>query len=732
MSISHDTKRQVFHLQTAGSSYVIRISRDQYLSHVYWGPRIRSWNGSNALRPIDRAFSANPFPDDRGFSLDTLPQEYPGFGRSDFRAPAFQVRLADGSTAIDLLYQDFQILKGKAHLPGLPACWAEAESEVDTLEITLVDPVSHLKAILSYAVWKDRDVICRSVRFANEGPQAMTILRAMSMNVDIEGCDFELLQLSGAHCRERHPYRRPLVPGIQSIESRRGGSSHQQNPFIALLSPDCTETTGQVFGFSLVYSGNFLAQVEVDQFDVSRISLGINPFDFSWRLDAGASFQTPEVVMVRSDKGLGDLSGTFHRLYRERLCRGQYRDRQRPILANSWEATYFNFTEKKILDLAIEAKELGIELLVLDDGWFGHRDSDTVSLGDWVVDLRKLPSGLSGLAKKITAMGLEFGLWFEPEMVSVDSDLYRAHPDWCLHVPGRKRTEGRSQLVLDLSRSDVRAYLVTAVSTILESAPISYVKWDMNRHLTEVGSPVLAADQQQETAHRHILGLYEILETLTSNFPEVLFEGCSGGGGRFDPGMLYYMPQTWTSDNTDALSRQAIQHGTSIVYPPITMGSHVSAIPNHQVGRSTPLTTRGTVAMSANFGYELDLCALSEMEKSEIRRQVAWYKTHRKLIQFGDFIRLVDPLQTGTTAWMTIHPDKSEALVWYIRNQADANAPDTILRLRGLEADKDYELSVGAESAQRYGGDELMSVGLRLPHLFGDYQSLILHLKAMD
>jgi len=634
MTIHYDETHQIFHLQSPNSSYVMKLINNDYLAHVYWGPKLRGFSWMDeplAITPT--GFSPAPFPSDKSLSFDTLPQEYPSYGTSDFRHPAYQVQLADGTTITELMYVNHRIYAGKQSLTGLPSTYVEKDEEAQTLELELRDPVACLRVILSYTVFRDHDAIARSAKLINDGAAPLDILSAASMSVDFGYADFDLLQLPGSWARERHIERRRLASGIHSTESRRGASSHQKNPFIALLSPDASEDHGEVYGFSLVYSGSFAAQAEVDQFQTTRVSMGINPFDFKWRLDPRESFQTPEAVLVYSSEGLGRMSRTYHRLYRTRLCRGEHRDRARPVLVNNWEGTYFDFNADKIMAIAGEASQLGIELFVLDDGWFGVRDNDSTSLGDWFVNRRKLPQGLDALARGVNGLGLQFGLWFEPEMVSVDSELYRAHPDWCLHVPGRRRTEGRNQLILDLSRDDVCQYVIDSVSGILSSAPISYVKWDMNRHMTEIGSASLPQERQRETAHRYMLGLYRVLETITSTHPHVLFEGCSGGGGRFDPGMLHYMPQTWTSDNSDAVCRLKIQYGTSLVYPVSTMGAHVSAVPNHQVHRITSLGMRGDVAMSGVFGYELDLTEMSESEKTEIREQVLRYKELRHLIQ---------------------------------------------------------------------------------------------------
>ncbi|HEX7056061.1 MAG TPA: alpha-galactosidase [Bacilli bacterium] len=727
MAVMENRDHHMFHLQTKDTSYVLQIVKNGYLAHVYWGKKVQRYDQSRPLRFGNRAFSPNPDPQDQDFSLDTLPQEYPAYGNSDFRAPAFQVQREDGSTITDLRYAAHRIIHGKPKLAGLPATYAEAEHEAETLEIDLIDELTGLTVTLSYSVFAQFDAITRSVRFVNAGKEKLRLLRALSMNVDLPDADFELLHLSGAWARERGVVRRKIAQGSQSIESRRGASSHQHNPFAALVRPGTGEDHGEVYAVNLVYSGNFLAQVEVDQFASTRLAIGINPFDFSWLIESGESFQTPEAVMVYSDQGLGKMSRTFHRLYRSRLCRGVYRDKERPILVNNWEATYFDFNAEKIRQIAGKGKELGIELFVLDDGWFGNRDDDKRSLGDWFVNRRKLPEGLDGLAGSIEKMGMRFGLWFEPEMISEDSELYRKHPDWCLHVPGRTRSTGRNQLVLDFSREDVCDAITRMVSDVLASAPISYVKWDMNRHMTEVGSATLPPERQRETAHRYMLGLYRVLENITSAFPHVLFESCSGGGGRFDPGMLYYMPQTWTSDNTDAVSRILIQYGTSMVYPASAMGAHVSAVPNHQLHRVTSLQTRGHVASSGNFGYELDLTKMTEEEQQLVKQQVAFYKEVRRLVQFGDFYRLLNPYDGPDAAWMFVSEDRREAFVAYFRLLAAANPPFGYLRLKGLDPNVRYRVN---GSPDAFGGDELMYAGLNIPELNGDFQSVIWRLQA--
>ncbi|OUM95026.1 MAG: alpha-galactosidase [Thermobacillus sp. ZCTH02-B1] len=737
MAILYDEVRRIFHLQTPGTSYVIGLVKDGAAPvHLYWGRKIRPGAEERLLRRGWRHAPA-PFPGDNTLSYDWLPLEYPGYGTGDFRHPAYEAQLDDGTTAVELIYDSHRILRGKPPLEGLPAVYVESDDEAETLELVLVNRYSGLKAVLSYTVFARHDAIARSVRFVHEGDRPIRLLRALSASVDLPGSRYDWLHLSGAWLRERMIERRRLTTGTQGIESRRGASSHQHNPFIALLSPDADEDHGDVYAMNLVYSGSFAAQAEVDQYGTTRLSIGLNPFDFGWLLEPGESFRTPEAILVYSAEGLGAMSRTFHRLYRTRLCRGTHRDRIRPILINNWEATYFDFTEEKLLEIARSARGLGIELFVLDDGWFGKRNDDTSSLGDWKANERKLPGGLRRLAERVRDEGLLFGLWIEPEMVSPDSDLYRAHPDWCLHVPGRRRTEMRNQLVLDFSREDVCEAVYRMIADILSSAPIGYVKWDMNRNMTEIGSAALPPERQRETAHRYMLGLYRVLDRLTREFPHVLFEGCASGGGRFDPGMLHYMPQTWTSDNTDAVARLKIQYGTSLVYPAIATGAHVSAVPNHQTGRVTPLDMRAHAAMSANFGYELDATALTEEEKEQLRRHVALYKEIRHLVQFGDLYRLLSPFEGDEAAWMYVSEDRAEAVVFYFRVLAEANGPFRRFRLKGLDPDAAYRLEPldGREDANGsgsvYGGDQLMWAGLHAETGPGDFRSRLWRLTRV-
>lgn len=742
-SIRFDETRRCFQLDAGDMSYVFGLFRDSWPVHLYWGPRIRAYGGSHPVRLADRAFSANPDPTNRAFSLDTAPQEYPAFGNTDYRVPAVQIEMPDGSRMTDFRYAGHEIVDGKPMPKGIPATYCEADDEAKTLIVTLKDTLFPIEAKLFYTVFRGRSAMTRRVEIVSGMDAPVKLLRVLSMNVDFRDDRFRLIHLPGAWGRERDVVEKPLSFGIINLESRRGASSHQMNPFLALARPDATESHGDAYGFNLVWSGSFLGQIEVDGFHNTRVSLGINPFDFSWTLNPGETFATPETVMVHSAEGLGGMSRTFHRLYRERLCRGAWRDRERPMLINNWEATYFDFDAEKILSIVRAAKPLGIELMVLDDGWFGRRNDDRSSLGDWFVNLDKLPGGLKDLADRVVGEGLRFGLWFEPEMISADSDLYRAHPDWCLHVKDRRRSESRNQLVLDYSRADVREAIVGMLRGILGSAPIGYVKWDMNRHMTEVGSALLPPDRQREVGVRYMLGLYEVLEQITSEFPDILFESCSGGGGRFDPGMLYYMPQTWTSDNTDAVERLKIQYGTSLAYPAVSMGSHVSAVPNHQVGRLTGMPMRGDVAMAGNLGYELDVTRLPEEELADIRRQTALYAKIRPIVQFGDQYRLLSPFKDGRTAWLFVDDAKERAVAFYYKHASIAQEAFVQLKLDGLNPDASYRVEMsefsrgwhgealnnaepnGGELPDGgvYGGDELMCVGLPIPMLAGDWRS---------
>jgi alpha-galactosidase len=720
MSITWSQDTREFHLRNDRISYVMRVHENGALGHLAFGRALEPDRSYGHLVPGGFAGFANRVG-------DPVPLEYPTTGTGDFRIPGLEVRHPDGSTVLDLAYAGHRVIAGKPPQPEagvLPATYVEQDSEAETLEITLVDATSGLAMDLRFTIFADLPVIARSATIRNGGREAIRLETAMSAVIDLPDAAWDLVQLSGTWAGENHVTTRRLRPGRQSVGSDRGASSAQHNPFIALRRSTTTESEGEAFGFSLVYSGNFLAEAEVDQFQTTRVRVGISPNTFSWLLEPGAAFVTPEAVLVYSDRGLGGMSDAFHRLYRDRLARGAWRDRTRPVLLNNWEATYFGFDAEKLVAIATSARDLGVELFVLDDGWFGARDDDTTSLGDWFVNKRKLPDGLGDLASKIEALGLRFGLWIEPEMVSERSRLFEAHPDWAVGVPGRPRTESRQQLVLDMSRAEVVDYLFGVLSGILASAPISYIKWDMNRNITESYSAGVPSERQGEFFHRYILGVYDLYSRLTTAYPEILFESCAGGGGRFDPGMLAYAPQAWTSDDTDAIERLRIQWGTSLVYPQSSMGAHVSAVPSHQTGRVTPIETRAAVAFFGAFGYELDPTALSDTERATVAAQIAFYKEHRELFQRGRFVRLRSPFEDGgnETAWMVVSRDCAHAIVGFFRALNRPVPPAGRLRLRGLDPARAYRVSgwpwtedpIVRDNAGLRGGDELMTVGLSL------------------
>lgn len=710
-------KDKIFNLETKNTLYQMKVDRFGVLNHLWYGEKTDCCMDYLLDYP-DAGFSGNIYEaeNERTYSLNTLPQEYSTSGVGDFRISAISVTHEDGSNALDLRVREYQIKKGKYEIPGLPAVYAK-EDEAETLEITLKDTATEAEVILKYGVFEKEDVITRSVVVKNSGKTPIVINKVHSMCLDIPYGDWEWMHFYGRHTMERQAERVPVLHGISESSSSRGTSSHHQNPAVLLCEKDCTETNGHCIGAALMYSGGFQAQVEKDQLEQIRLVMGIHPDTFEWILEAGEAFYTPEVILSCSTTGFAKLSQNFHHIIRNHVCRGTYQLSSRPVLINNWEATYFDFNEEKILNIARQASKLGIDMMVLDDGWFGKRDDDCSGLGDWFVNEKKLNGGLKALVEKINAMGMKFGLWFEPEMVSEDSDLYRNHPDWAIQIPGRKPMRSRYQLVLDMSNPEVVDYLYGVMSAILRENHIEYVKWDMNRSISDWYTATLSRGRQMEMPHRYVLGLYELLEKLTSEFPDVLFEGCSGGGGRFDAGMMYYCPQIWCSDDTDAHERTFIQYGTSFFYPTSTVGSHVSAVPNHQTGRITSIETRGVVAMAGSFGYELDLNQLSEEEKTVVAKQVTHYKEYQSLIYNGDYYRLANPFEDGMSAWSWISEDKKTILVQGVLFRAKPNVLRKTLRLMGLESKKNYKIA-GTEEV--YTGVALMSGGVLLQRAVGD------------
>ena len=718
MPVSYDN--QVFTLSGGETSYILHVTEEGKLLNLHWGKRVPD----GAIRP-----ELSDYPGFASFDLPEywLPAELPVLGQGWYGTPAVDVLNAKGDHVADLRVTGHRLFPGKKPLPGLPATYTEEESEAQSLEIDLADPLTGLAVTLQYAVYAETGAVTRSMRIVNAGKEPLTLRGALAASVPMWGTDYDVLHLKGSWARERTLVRTPLGQGTYSIGSQRGASGHEENPFLALCGKQTGENSGEVWGVSFVYSGSFCAGASTDNAGNARLFMGMNPQVFSWFLQPGESFQTPEAVLVYSCKGLNGMSQCYHKLYRTRLARGVWRDRPRPVLINNWEGTYFDFDEEKLVQIARGGKELGIELFVMDDGWFGRRNSDNCSLGDWTANPEKLPRGLAGLSERIHGLDMLFGIWMEPEMISPDSDLYRAHPDWCLHVPGRTRTEERNQLILDLSREEVREYVTNAVSAVLRESRADYLKWDMNRNMTEYFSPVLSPERRMETQHRYMLGLYEIMEKITGDFPQVLFESCSGGGGRFDPGLLYYMPQAWTSDNTDAVSRLSIQYGTSLVYPPSAMGAHVSAVPNHQCQRTTSLQMRGDVALcGGGFGFELDVTKFSEEEKEQARAVIARAKQLRDLVQKGTFYRLLPPFGSRYAAWEFVREDGSQALICVYRILSEANRPPIRVKMAGLDPAAVYR----DETGKLYSGAALTVLGFSAG-IPGDFGSLVMLLEKV-
>lgn len=731
MPILYNEQTKTFRLDAKDSSYAFLINEHGYLQHLYYGAHISDTSLSELAYTAHHAsFHAHPANNTVYFSQDVTRMEYPCFGRGDCRGTALSIRRSDtGTVDTDLTYVSHKIYAGKPGLAGQPATYATA-GEADTLELLLRDAVSGAEVTLFYTVFRDLAAIARHAAIRNAGGNVLELERALSLCVDfLDVSDMDVIHLYGDWARERMVERVPMMHGTQSVGSLRGASSHIHNPFLAVCSHNATETAGDVCGVSLVYCGNFLASAEMAPDGGGRVLLGIHPDAFRWRLEAGEVFETPEAISVWSSTGLGEMSRTYHKLYANYLVRGKWKTERRPILINNWEATYFHFDEEKIFGIAEEASKLGIEMLVLDDGWFGKRDDDRSGLGDWFVNENKLKGGLKKLVDRIHGLGMKFGIWFEPEMVSPDSDLYRAHPDWALHIPGRENSVGRNQYVLDMTRTDVQNYLFERFEDVLSQGGIDYIKWDFNRNLSEVGSLTVGVERQGEVFHRYCLGLYALLERLHNAYPELLLEGCSGGGGRFDPAWLYYAPQIWTSDDSDAIERLDIQYGTSFCYPPSTMGAHVSACPNHQVHRSTPFATRGNVALMGAFGYELDLRSLTDEERELVRQQCEDFRRDYELTHTGDFYRLISPWHDRTDcAWCFVSTDKKAALLTYTVIRAKICTPRYV-KLQGLAPEVLYRC---VETGEEYHGDTLMHAGYCIRKTGSDFHSEKLHFMAVE
>lgn len=731
--IEFNQEKNFFHIKNRHVSYILSIFNN-VLTHTYFGERLLGYSGTFVYPGNTRGSFSPNFPNDETntHSLAAILQEYPGVNQGDYRNPAYQISYSDGSTNSNFFFKKWEKVESTVGNPNYPMC-RNKEGMVETLIITLEDSYSNVIMKLYYTIFEDSPFIVRKVEIINIGDEEIKLKQLASMSLDFPDSNRELIHLPGTWGDERKIVRESISQGIKRLESRRGTSSHNQNPFFAIVDPQTTEENGEVYGFSLIYSGNHEMIIQQDSYEQLRIQMGINHETFEWYLEPNESLMTPESIMGYSSEGLSNYSQNLHEFIHKYVIQSNFKNKERPVLINNWEATYMDFTEEQIISLMEEGAKLGIELFVLDDGWFGKRNSDKSSLGDWFVNKEKLPNGLEYLAQKASEVGIKFGLWFEPEMVSPDSELYRKHPEWIIHNIKKGISPARSQYILDLGREDVQDYLFTNLSNLLSSVEISYIKWDMNRNFSETYSNELTAKNQLEASHRYVLGLYKLLHRLTKEFPNVLFESCSGGGGRFDLGMLYYMPQIWTSDNTDPIDRLKIQYGTSLAYPISSMGAHVSASPNHQTGRVSSIKTRGHVAMSGVLGYELNLLELNKFERKEIKEQIAYYKKHRRLIQYGDFYRIKSPFDGNEVSWMFVSKDKTEAIVFYCKINSFASPSLKILKLVGLDETKTYQFEDGRELL----GSELMNVGfyeLTKEHQkpYGDFETKMFYLKSND
>ena len=717
MSIHVNEEHKLFHLQTAKTSYIFKILENGNAGQLYYGPQIPVKKDYPNLASREEHDCTNTLTVDQSdFQLELIKQEYAGLGKGDYRYPAYQITYPNGSRTSEFEYTGYEVADGKERLKNMPSAFDDQGDDSQTLTVTFKDELANLVLQLHYTVFEKEDVIVRSATFINRGQEAVTLDRALSLQLDLPDHDYDMLQFSGSWARERHLIRTPLRSGIQSIGSLRVASSHQQNPFFALARPHTDNHQGAAFGFNFIYSGNFIDSVEVDQFDTTRVLVGINPDDFGWKLANGESFQTPEAVMTYTSDGLNRMSQQLGAFYQDHLINQHFAHQDRPILINNWEATFMDFNEAKLMKIVDQADELGIEMFVLDDGWFGHRDDDKSSLGDWFVDQKKFSNGISGFADRVHDKGMKFGLWFEPEMISIDSKLYEKHPDWMIATPGRQGTPARNQYVLDMTRQEAVDYLFEHMSAIIKQTKLDYIKWDMNRNITEMYGAKLPADQQLEFPHRYILGVYQLYARLTEAFPKVLFESCASGGGRFDLGMMYYAPQAWCSDDTDAVERIKIQDGTSYGYTQNMWGAHVSAVPNDQVGRLTSLDTRAAVAYFGDFGYELDITKMAADELATIKKQVAFYKQYRHLFQFGKFYRLDNPDTNNDNVygWQVVNEDRSEAILARFQILNGANPAYIRVYFADLDPEATYTVNDGQE---RFSGAELMNAGYFVPRI---------------
>ena len=730
MGIKYYENERIFKLDGKDTTYLIAVVDDEkFVGHIYYGSKIEDFQIDHLLRLKEAPFVPTENNRDRLAFYDSFPWEYPTRGIGDFREDCLAIETKEGHWSLKLTYQSHKISHGKQAPQGLPGVFGD-EKNASVLELICEDAQTGLEVTLIYTIFEDSDAIIRSTKIFNKAKESVYLTKALSACIDMDNAEYDLITLHGSWARERHIQRRSVGYGSQGVFSVRGESGHQDHPFLCLAESDANQEHGTVYGMNLIYSGNFTAQVHQNQFESIRMTMGIHPDGFRYLLEPGELFQTPEVVIIYSGEGIGKMSREFHDLYRNHLIRSSYKDKKRPILINNWEATYFNFDTDKLLAIAKEASSLGIEMLVMDDGWFGDRSSDNCALGDWDVNEDKIKGGLSYLVEEVNKLGMKFGIWFEPEMISPDSNLYRKHPDWAIAIPGKTPGLARNQLVLDFSRKEVVDYVYGKMETILKSANIEYVKWDMNRPLSDIGSAYLPSERQGELYHRYVLGVYELQERLINQFPELLLENCSGGGARFDPGMLYYSPQIWCSDDTDAIERLSIQEGTAIVYPLSTIGAHVSDCPNHTVGRITPFETRGYVALAGTFGYELDVTKIPKEDRELIPVQVEMYHKYNDLIRIGDYYRIASYRENHYfDCWQVVSKDKKEALLTYIQVLNIANSRSRIIKLKGLDPNQYYKVD-GMEHI--LSGNALMCAGICMDKLWGDFKGNLVYVRAVD
>ncbi|MCQ2080857.1 MAG: alpha-galactosidase [Lachnospiraceae bacterium] len=721
--------KDIFKLDTPNTTYCIGIVDEGYVGHIYYGKKIEDPGIEHILRIDEMPWVPSKNNRDKSSFLDSFPMEFPTHGIGDYREDCLSVESSGGNFAVGLIYDSYEIINGKNKISGLPSTFG-SDKDVTSLVIHCIDEPLKLSIDLIYSVFEDLDVITRSVKVTNNSKDSVFLKKIYSACLDMDNDDFVAVTLHGSWARERHMVESEVNRARVSIDSTRGESSHQMNPFLMIKNADATDESGEVYAMNFVYSGNFHASVAEDQFGQIRMLMGINSEDFKWKLREGDTFEAPEVVMVYSSFGTGHMTRTFHDLYRKHLIRSPYKDKKRPILINNWEATYFDFNEEKLISIAREASKLGIEMLVMDDGWFGHREDDNTSLGDWIVNEEKLKGGLKYLADEVNKLGMKFGIWFEPEMVSPLSDLYREHPDWAIAIPGRVPTLSRNQYVLDITREEVRDYVYESVAKVLRSANIEYVKWDMNRQLSDIGSVSLPKERMGELFHRYVLGVYDLQERLISEFPNLLLENCSGGGARFDPGMLFYGPQIWCSDDTDAVERLIIQEGTALVYPLSSMGAHVSDCPNHTVGRVTPFETRGHVALAGTFGYELDVTKIPKEDKDMIPSQTKMYHKYNDLVREGDYYRVASYSKNGQyDCYGVVSKDKKEALYTYVQVMMRPNYHSRKIKFKGLDPKRNYKI----EGEDRtYTGEILMNAGYLVKNMWGDFKSCLIHIMEAD